>query len=76
MTVTLIDDAEFHTLVAEVLERAVGFAVSGTEQDAARMKAEESLDTLGITAPTTETTWLKAAGIPTGLKDVIETVGT
>ena len=63
--------AEFHTLVQEVLGREVGLVVFGDAQFTAMMNADESLVTLGIEAPSIATLWLDAAGIATGLKDVI-----
>ena len=50
-TVTLMDVAEFQTLVEEVLNSKVGLVVFGDIHDTAIMKADESLATLGIEAP-------------------------
>ena len=71
-TVILIDAAEFHTLVEDVLGRTVGFVVFGDAQETAKMNADKSLDTLGIDAPTTPTLWPEEAAIVLGLRDVIE----
>ena len=69
---TLIDEAEFQTLEANVFERTAGLVELGNEQFAAIMKADESLETLGIEAPTIETLWLEAAAMAPGSNDVIE----
>ena len=50
-----MEDAEFQTLVHEVLGTDVGLVVFGEEQDKAMIKPRTSLVTLGIELPTIET---------------------
>ena len=66
-----MDVAEFHTLVVDVLEREAGFVTFGEEQDTAKVKADESLVTLGIELPRTVTLWPDTEAIAFGLNDVI-----
>ena len=63
--------AEFHTLEDDVPGREVGLVVFGEAQFTAMMKADGSLDTLGIDAPRIAILWPEAAGIAPGLKDVM-----
>ena len=54
-TVTLIDDTEFHTFVAEVLAAALGVIAFGVEHDTAITNALLSPLTFGIDPPLTAT---------------------
>ena len=71
LSFTVIEVAEFHTDVADVLERAAGLVTLGEEHDAAIMKAAESPDTLGIFAPVTAIGTEVSAGMAGGFVAVM-----
>ena len=60
-------DAPDPVLVLDVLDTIVGDVLEGEEHDAAMTKELTSVETVGMKAPPTETSWFADAGIPGGL---------